>query len=141
MDLRFVDAKKMKSLEDYVGALVTGLISIKTLLSFHEQAIHLGILKEDQECRANTLLWDFKRLSKLYLEQADSVLDLLPDTITFESILDKLKTQELAKAKQIARKPRTKRNKMRYIIYARVSTNVQDTDTQLQECLDYVNKH
>jgi len=30
---------------------------------------------------------------------------------------------------------------MRYIIYARVSTNVQDTDTQLQECLDYVNKH
>ncbi len=27
---------------------------------------------------------------------------------------------------------------MRYIIYARVSTNLQDTDTQLQECLTYV---
>lgn len=30
---------------------------------------------------------------------------------------------------------------MRYIIYARVSTNMQDTDTQLQECINYVNKH
>lgn len=27
---------------------------------------------------------------------------------------------------------------MRYIIYARVSTNQQETDTQLQECIDYV---
>lgn len=110
MELKFVDAKKMKSYEDYVAALVTGYISLKTLFSFHEEAIHLGILKEDQACRANTILWDFKRLMKLYIEQAHSILELLPDKINAEIIIEKLKSQEISKAKQLIRKNKTKKS-------------------------------
>ncbi len=111
MQIKLVEAKKMKSLEDYLIALVTGMISIKTLESFHAQAINLGILKEDQECRGNTILWDCKRLQRLYLDQADSVLQLLPDEISLPDIVNKLIENESIASKKLLRKLRNKDGK------------------------------
>lgn len=106
MELKYVDSKNLKSLDDYLVALVMGIISLETLQSFHEKSINLGILKEDQECRANTLLWDFKRLRKLYFEQAESVLELLPEGLSIENVIAKLTANEITAAKKLARKPR-----------------------------------
>jgi len=108
MELKFVEASKMKSLEDYLCALITGMISIKTLQSFHERAVHLGILKEDQDCRGNTIIWDCKRLNKLYQDQAESILELLPEGFTFENILAQLTANEILAAKKLTRKSRNK---------------------------------
>ncbi len=108
MEIKLVEASKMKSLEDYLVALVTGMISLKTLESFHVQAVNLGVLKEDQECRANTILWDFKRLNKLYHDQADSVLELLPDDFAIEKIIEKLKANEIIAAKKLTKKTQVK---------------------------------
>ena len=94
MELKIVEAKKMKSLEDYLIALVSGLISIQTLQSFHEQAVNIGILKEDQVCRANTIVWDLKRLYLIYFQQAESIRELIPEEFNFENLLNKLKETE-----------------------------------------------
>lgn len=108
MEIKLVEANKMKSLEDYLVALVTGMISLKTLEAFHIQAINLGILKEDQDCRINTILWDFKRLHKLYFDQAESILELLPDDISIENIIAQLTANEIVAAKKLTRKTRVK---------------------------------
>lgn len=108
MQIKLVEAKHMKNLEDYLVALVAGLISIKTLESFHVQAINLGVLKEDQACRANTILWDCKRLQRLYMQQADSVLELLPPEISFENIVAHLVKNEIHPSKIITKKSKVK---------------------------------
>lgn len=110
MQLNLVEAKRMKSLEDYVCSLIIGIISIETLESFHAQAINLGLLQEDQECRANTIIWDCKRLTKLYMDQAESVFELLPEEYTFEKVIQKLKENEVLAARKLTRTPKKKKN-------------------------------
>jgi hypothetical protein len=98
----------MKSLEDYLICLLTGLISLNSLRVFHEKAVSLGILKEDQECRANTLVWDFIRLKKLYQDQAESVLELLPSDLKLEDLMRNVALNEIS-VQQKLRKPRKKK--------------------------------
>jgi len=99
MQIKLVDSKAMTTLEHYVVALVTGLISLRTLEGYHIAAVNLGILKEDQECRANTLVWDIIRLRKLYADQIDAALELLPSDFDVTEILRDLKTKEVKKTK------------------------------------------
>lgn len=109
MELKYLDANNVKSLEDYLLVLCIGIISIDTMASYHEQVINLGILKEDQISRANTMLWDLKRrLIKLYFDQAESVAELLPEGFTIETTIAKLKEKEILAAKKLTRKPKTK---------------------------------
>jgi hypothetical protein len=108
MELKYVDARKMKTHEDYVTALVTGFISLRTLESFHARAVDLGILKEDQLCRANTIIWDMKRMMKLYSDQAASVLELLPETFDIDVAIDVLRETEMKRARALARTPKVK---------------------------------
>ena len=84
----------------YLIALVAGIVTLKTLLSFHPKALTLGLLKEDQECRANTIAWDLTRLCKLYQDQAESILELLPEGFSIEATLEALKKNELKKGKK-----------------------------------------
>lgn len=104
MEYRYVNPGKVVSLEDYAMTLVIGLISLQTLTKFHEQAIKQGILKEDQECRGNTILWDFHRLMRLYKDQFDSVAELLPPDFSFPSLIEKLQKQELTQARKVLKK-------------------------------------
>lgn len=109
MDLTYVDVKSLKNLEDYAIILVTGMLSLKTLMNFHVRAIEMGLLPEDLNCRANTIIWELKRNIKLYQDQLESVLELIPDDFNVETIIEKLKQIELTKARSITRKPRVKK--------------------------------
>ncbi len=109
MDHTYVDAKKVKSLEDYAMSLVSGMLSLKTLQSFHIRAIEIGILTEDMACRANTIIWDISRDMRLYKDQLETVLELLPPTFNEENLIDNLKKIELTKARSMTRKPRVKK--------------------------------
>lgn len=104
MDLTYVDAKNLKSLEHYAVALVMGILTLNTLETYHIRAEDLGILEEDMSCRANTIIWDLRRNMKLYHDQLKSVLELLPEDFTPDSIIESLKQQELTKARQMTRK-------------------------------------
>lgn len=108
MDLTHVDAKNMKSLEDYAVCLVMGLLSLKTLETYQARVMQLGILKEDQECRTNTILWDLHRMMKMYQDQADSVLELLPDDINPQTIIQSMQAKAVAKAKQTIKEAKEK---------------------------------
>jgi len=108
MELKYVDASKMKTHEEYVSALLTGLISLRTLESFHIRAADIGILKEDQMCRAHTIIWDMRRMQKLYSDQAASILELLPDTFDVDVAIEVLRKTEIKKAKAMARAPKVK---------------------------------
>ncbi len=110
MDLIYVDAKKFKSLEEYAIALVTGMLSLKTLENFHIHAVQIGILSEDLACRANTIVWEIRRNIKLYQDQLESVLELLPEDFNVTKIVEVLKANELTKARAMIRKPRKKKD-------------------------------
>lgn len=104
MNLTLVDAKNMKTLEDYAIALVTGLLTLKTLESFQIRSVELGILKEDQACRTNTIVWDIRRMLKLYQDQTESILELLPDDFNANAIIEGLKKNQVTKARSLTRK-------------------------------------
>ncbi len=110
MDLTFVDEKNLNSLEDLSIYLTTAIFTLMTLQNHQIKALEIGILKEDQAERANTIIWDLRRLLKMYQEQTQSVLDMLPDDFNHEAIIEKLKQRELTKARSMTRKPRKKQN-------------------------------
>jgi len=110
VDHTYVDAKNLKNLEQYAIALSCGIFSLKTLESFEIRVIDIGILTEDLECRSNTLLWDIRRLIKIYSDQLEGTLELVPDDFNTDTILEILKKQTLTKARSITRKRRVKKD-------------------------------
>ncbi len=110
MDHTYVDAKSLKTLEDYAIALASGMLSLKTLENFHIRAVEIGILSEELSCKANTIVWDLRRDIKLYQELLEGVLELLPDDFNAGSIIEKMKKMEITKARQMTRKPRKKKD-------------------------------
>lgn len=104
MDHTYVDEKSLKTLEDYAVFLTSSLITLNTLHNLEVRAIEIGIMKEDQAERSNTILWDLRRLMKQYQTQIESVLELLPEEFSVDTIIDKLKNKELTKARSLTRK-------------------------------------
>lgn len=74
-DAIFVHAKDMKTLEQYGASLISSLISLKTLESFHLQAFSKGLLDEDELETGKTICWELQRLILLYKTQIQNVLD------------------------------------------------------------------
>lgn len=108
MEVTYVEPNSLKNLEGYAVALVTGMLSLKTLENFHIKAVDIGILKEDQTCRCNTIVWDIRRCIKLYQDQLESVLELLPSDFNAQAIVEMLKKQQLTKARSMTRKKKAK---------------------------------
>lgn len=104
MDHTFVDEQSLKSLEDYAVLLVTGMLSLKTLQNIQVKAVEIGILPEDLNERDNTIIWDLRRLMKLYQKQLQDVLELVPDDFNVDTIIEGLKKKELTKARSMTRK-------------------------------------
>jgi len=104
MDHTFVEEKSLKSLEDYSVFLTSGMLTLMTLQNLQVRAIEIGIMKEDQAERANTIIWDLRRAIKLYKDQTESVLELLPDDFNPIAIIKKLMKENLKKSHSIARK-------------------------------------
>lgn len=104
MDHTLVDVKSLKTLEDLALHLTTGIVSLMTLQNIQVRSIEIGILKDDQSERANTIIWDIRRLLGLYKIQLESVLELLPDDFNAINTIEKMKRLELTRARSLIRK-------------------------------------
>lgn len=109
MDHTFVDEKSLKSLEDYAVFLTSGIITLATLQNIQVHAIKIGIMKEDMNERANTIIWDVRRQIKLYEDQLRETLDLLPEDFTAEAVIERLKVSQIQKARAMTKKPKEKK--------------------------------
>lgn len=109
MDHTFVDEKSLKSLEDYAVFLTGAMLSLVTLQNMQVHAIKIGIMKEDMNERANTIIWDTRRQIQLYKNQLETTLELLPDDFNGVSILDAMKNRELTNARTMIKKSKVKK--------------------------------
>lgn len=106
MDHTYVDEKSLKSLEDYAIFLTSGMLSLMTLQNIQVRAIEIGIMPEDLNERANTMVWDVRRQIQMYQQQLNAVLELLPEDFNAVPIIEKLKKKELTKARSLIRNPK-----------------------------------
>ena len=74
-DIQFVNAEELQTLEQYGASLLSSLISLKTLESFHIAAFNKGLLDEDEAETGKTICWEIQRLVALYKTQIENVLD------------------------------------------------------------------
>lgn len=98
MDPTFVEEKSLKSLEDYAVLSTTDIIVLETMKNFQERAIKIGIMKEDMNERANTIIWDIKRLIEHYEIQMESTLELT-GKFDHKKVIEDLKKKKRAKEK------------------------------------------
>lgn len=88
-DIQFVNPTQMKTLEQYGAALLSGMISLKTLEAFHIQAFSIGLLDQDEEEAGKTICWEIQRLIALYKTQMQNVLERT--AISETEVIDSLK--------------------------------------------------
>ena len=88
-EIKFVNAEDLSSLEEYGAALLSSLISLKTLESFHIAAFNKGLLDEDESETGKTICWEIHRLIALYKTQIENVLDRTD--LSEEQVLQSLK--------------------------------------------------
>lgn len=74
-NLVFVNAENISNLEEYGAALLSSLVSLKTLEAFHIAAFNKGLLDEDEAETGKTICWEIQRLICLYKTQIENVLD------------------------------------------------------------------
>lgn len=108
MRFNLIEPSKMDNLDDYICILAVGIMTLNTMKEFHVKAVNLGILKEDHEIRANAMHWDLTRLVKSYADQAEALLEFLPDGFSVNDVMAKFAEQEIKATKKITRKPRVK---------------------------------
>lgn len=110
MEMQFVNPNGVDTLEHYAISLVTSLLSLKTIEASQIAAMQKGILDESELHNAETMIWELRRLMKIYQNQSEYVLARLPDDFNLETIMDSLRGQTLAKAKQMTRKRKPKKD-------------------------------
>lgn len=107
LDPSFVNTNEVKSLEQYAAALLTSMLSIKTLEAFHITAYNEGILDEDDAELSKTICWELRRLMGLYTQMINSVCEKVPD-LEEEKLLQTLRTMAGIVAEPRPKRERTK---------------------------------
>ena len=74
-EAQFVNPEQLENLEQYGAALLSSLISLKTLEGFHIAAFNKGLLDDDEAETGKTICWEIQRLIQLYKTQINNVLD------------------------------------------------------------------
>jgi hypothetical protein len=74
-EVKFVNAEDLSTLEEYGAALLSSMISLRTLEGFHIAAFNKGLLDEDEAETGKTMCWEIQRLLALYKTQIENVLD------------------------------------------------------------------
>lgn len=108
MDLTYVDAKNLKSLEELQVHLGTSQISLLTLISFQKGAIRAGIMPEDMNQRAANIIQRLEVAYRIIEEQIFENSDLLPPDFEIKKVIKKLKKQEIENARKLLKKARVK---------------------------------
>lgn len=75
---QFVNPEQLETLEQYGAALLSSMISLRTLESFHIAAWSKGLLEEDEEETSKTICWEIRRLVALYKQQLENVMERAP---------------------------------------------------------------
>lgn len=88
-DVKFVNAQDLTTLEEYGAALLSSMISLRTLESFHIAAFQKGLLQEDEAETSKTICWELRRLMSLYKTQTENILQRTE--LSEEDILQNLK--------------------------------------------------
>lgn len=75
---QFVNPDQLETLEQYGAALLSSMISLRTLEAFHIAAWKKGLLDEDEEETSKTICWEIRRLIALYRQQFEDVVGRAP---------------------------------------------------------------
>ncbi len=108
MNLTYVDDNSLKSLEDYAVFMTAAMLTFKTLQNFQVRAIEIGIMPQEMNERANTIIWDLRRLINLSKDQLEAILALVPDDFDATAVIETMKRQQLTKARQMTRRSKVK---------------------------------
>lgn len=88
--IQFVSAEQMSTLEHYGASLVSAMVTLRTLESFHIAAFNLGLLQDDEAEAGKTMCWEIRRLMSLYKTQMENILDRTE--IDEEMVINSLRT-------------------------------------------------
>lgn len=88
-EVKFVNAEDLSSLEEYGAALLSSMISLRTLEGFHIAAFNKGLLDDDEAETGKTICWEIQRLMSLYKTQIENILDRTE--LSEEQVLQSLK--------------------------------------------------
>ncbi len=72
-DFTLFDANKIKTLDQYAAALLSSMISLRSLYALQGAAYSQGIFNQEEEETCKTILWEIKRLIGLYSTQFDQI--------------------------------------------------------------------
>jgi hypothetical protein len=86
---QFVNAEQLETLEQYGAALLSSMISLRTLESFHIAAFTKGLLEEDEEETGKTMCWELRRLMALYKQQIENIMERCD--LDEQKVMDSLK--------------------------------------------------
>ncbi len=105
-DIQFVNPEELTTLEQYGAALLSSLISLKTLEGFHIAAFNKGILDEDEAETGKTICWEIQRLIALYKTQIENVLDRteINETQIMESLRSMMPNVKIPRKKKTLKK-------------------------------------
>ncbi len=74
-EIKFVTAEELTTLEEYAASLLSGMVSLRTLESFHIVAFNKGLLDTDEAETMQTIQWEMQRLLAIYKTQMQHVLE------------------------------------------------------------------
>jgi hypothetical protein len=77
-DIKLVNPEGIKTLEQYGAALLSSILSLRTLEQFHVVAFKIGILEEAETETATTVCWELRRLIALYKKLIELVIERAP---------------------------------------------------------------
>lgn len=72
-DIAFVAAENIETLEHYAAAIVSCMVSLRSLENYHLHAHSKGILQEDEDETCKTICWEFQRIAKLHITQFEQI--------------------------------------------------------------------
>ncbi len=108
-DIKFVNANELETLEQYGAALLSSMISLRTLEQFHLVAFKKGLLDTDEEECSKTICWELHRLMALYQKQVEHICDRTE--LDEKTVLDNLKALMPDVKIPRKRKPKVKNDK------------------------------
>ena len=69
----FIPADNIKSLEEYGACLITSMMSIRSMETYHIQAYEEGLFNTEEEELSKSICWELRRLMTLYTQLTEMI--------------------------------------------------------------------